>query len=155
MHEGENGQDMKPIDQPAPPTGQPVMPPNNFWQAEADERDLKSARSLMTAANILGPVSIFIGGVLASIAGLVCGFLARGKLKRLMESKRPVAHQAGKLERSCNIALIVCGVALVLNAIFLVMTVITFVEMLDNGELAKLLAQNLGTASPQGSSTWG
>ena len=142
MYEGEN---------------MPQMPLNGLPQGTQhaqDEQELKTIRSLITASNILGPVSVFIGGVLASTAGLICGFIARSKIKKLAAKRSAVSSDAAKFERSANTALVICGIAFVLNLVFLVVSIIMIMDMINSGEFGKIVAQSIGGTS-QGSSTWG
>lgn len=69
-------------------------------------------------ASIAGPVSLIIGGVVLSGAGLVCGFIAWRKLKFLATRETEVAKAAAQLRRPCIASLVMCGIAFVINAIF-------------------------------------
>lgn len=134
------------------------IPPNVPQQHPNDAAaELKTIRNLLMAGNILGPVSIIIGGVFASAAGLICGLVARHKTKRLEESRTQTQENMAILKRSCNITLAICSVTLVLNAISLVMTMFMVMQMIESGEFANLVAQNMGNAAnpATGSSTWG
>lgn len=138
-------------------SSQGSMPLNAPQQSPNDAAELKTIRNLLMAGNILGPVSILIGGIFASTAGLICSLIARHKAKRLEENQRQSQANAAILKRSCNITLAICGVTLVLNAISLVMTMTMFMQMVESGEFANLVAQNMNgtTNSATGSSTWG
>ena len=134
------------------------VPPNAPQRHPNDAAEFKTIRNLLTAGNILGPVSIFIGGVFASMAGLICGLVARRKMRRMEESEKHAPENMALLKRSCSITLAICGVALVLNAVSLVMTMGMLMQMIESGEFANLIAQNMGggtAGSATGSSTWG
>ena len=53
---------------------QQPLPPQNYRPSTEDLRQARTARNLTMFASIAGPVSLLIGGVVLSGAGLVCGF---------------------------------------------------------------------------------
>ena len=55
---------------------QQPLPPQNYRPSTEDLRQARTARNLTMFASIAGPVSLIIGGVVLSGAGLVCGFIA-------------------------------------------------------------------------------
>lgn len=160
MAENETESENKNGQQPLPPSGFPASPnpPMPPRQNINDAAELKTARNLIMAGNILGPVSLLIGGVFASLAGLICGFIAHHKIVRLIEKQAGNTADVLAAKRSCAISLTICGVALILNAISLVMGVMMLMQMIESGDFASLVAQNMAGGSASGgagSSTWG
>lgn len=134
-------------------TGVPIPDPPNLQPNMLDLRNVKSARTLIMVANIAGPVSLFIGGVLLGTAGLVCGIIGYRKLSALLKKKSEVADIAIRLRRSSIVAMVICSVAIILNAIAIYLMLPVVLEMLETGNYTGLVP-NAGTGTG-GSSTWG
>lgn len=134
-------------------TGVPIPDPPNLQPNMLDLRNVKSARTLIMVANIAGPVSLFIGGVLLGTAGLVCGIIGYRKLSVLLKKKSEVADIAIRLRRSSIVAMVICSVAIILNAIAIYLMLPVVLEMLETGNYTGLVP-NAGTGTG-GSSTWG
>ena len=76
---------------------QQPLPPQNYRPSTEDLRQARTARNLTMFASIAGPVSLIIGGVVLSGAGLVCGFIAWRKLKFLATRETEVAKADTKV----------------------------------------------------------
>ncbi len=127
--------------------------PHDYQPNALDSRSLQTARTLTMFSSIAGPVSLFIGGVLLSGAGIVCGIIAWRKLKALGSRETEIAEAANQLKKSCVIALVFCAVAFVLNAISFAFSFSALLAMVESGELAELATEaSSGAAS---TSTWG
>ena len=131
------------------------------------ENELKSARSFLKVANIIGPVSLIIGGILASSIGLVFAFIALYKIKRTAASANLNDQQRQETElmfKSAKVSLVICGIAFILNLITFIMSITLLMQFLQNGDLSQLLQGYLGSDtldlgdvsnSSHGSKTWG
>lgn len=141
----------QPSKSPEPPYQKPKPQPNM-----QDTRTLKVAQNLAMVASLAGPVSIFIGGVFLSTAGLVCAIVALYKLNGLAKKNSDFAMAVKRLKRVCITAIVICGIALVLNAISAYLMYPMVLEALESGDYGNL-GSNLGTSpdAPKGSSTWG
>ena len=132
---------------------QQPLPPQNYRPSTEDLRRARTARNLTMFASIAGPVSLIIGGVVLSGAGLVCGFIAWRKLKFLATRETEVAKAAAQLRRPCIASLVMCGIAFVINAIFFYFNFTALLGMMESGEFAELVAG--AGSSAAGTSTWG
>ena len=124
-----------------------------------EERKLLSARRLITFANIAGPVSIIIGGVILSGAGLICAFIARRKINDLLGSNRS-ENEAFKQRvltaaRPGAVALVICAIALVLNAISVAIMMPMLLSAMQSGDMQTLLGGSGANAAASITSTWG
>ena len=131
------------------------------------ENELKSARSYLRVANIIGPVSLIIGGILASSIGLVFAFIALYKIKRTAASVNLNVQQRQETEllfKSAKVSLVICGIAFILNLITFIMSIMVLMQFLQNGDLSELLQGYLSSDtldlsdignSSHGSKTWG
>lgn len=135
---------------PKPPTGQPVtLQPNTN-----DLRGLKTSQTLVMISSVAGPVSLFIGGVLLSAVGLVCGIVAFRKLVALAARQTNVAAVASRLKRSAIVGMAVCSVAFVLNAIAFYLMLPVVMDMVASGDYTGLMT-DAGTGAVGPNSTWG
>lgn len=133
---------------------QQPIPPRNYQPNVSDMQQVQRARSLITFANIAGPVSLLLGGMMLSGAGLICGFAAKHKIRVLAERNTEVAQDASSMKKTCRIALIVCGVAFAINAICAAFTVSAMLGMVESGKLAEIVESMGGTAASS-TSIWG
>ena len=81
---------------------QQPLPPQNYRPSTEDLRQARTARNLTMFASIAGPVSLIIGGVVLSGAGLVCGFIAWRKLKFLATRETEVAKAAAQFKAALH-----------------------------------------------------
>ena len=126
----------------------------------ADDRVLKTAHSQINVALVFGPISLFLGGMLLGIIGIILAVLGLRKLNGLIEKNSVYSADAERLKKSARIALIVCGIAIALNFASFVIMYPTIMEMIDSGQLDALLGSSgaVGSGSSAGSSatsTWG
>lgn len=137
--------------QPEPPQKSPRPNPN--FQAN---RDLKVAQNLVLVASLAGPISIFIGGVLLSTAGLVCAIIGLRKVLTLIAKEPELKPIAAMTKRSGMLALVFCSIALVLNLISFFIMLPIVMQMMETGEYGDLMA-NIGSSAGTsgGTSTWG
>lgn len=124
----------------------------------SDDLLLKTAKSQINVAFVFGPISLFLGGMLLGIVGVILGVLALRKISSLEAKQSPVLTDAQALRRSAYIAMGLCGVAIALNLVSFVVMYPTIVEMINSGQLDYLLP-GIGTGSVSNSgsatSTWG
>lgn len=118
-----------------------------------DLRELKKSQTMVMVASIAGPVSLFIGGVLLSGVGLVCGVVAFRKLKKLIAKHADVSVLAQRLKRSAIVGMAVCGVAFALNAISFYLMMPVVLEMMESGDYTGAMT-DVGSGAA-GTSTWG
>ena len=133
--------------------------PSTTDNQSPEERKLLSARHLITFANIAGPVSIIIGGVILSGAGLVCAFIARRKINDLLKSDRAQNKEFEQrvltAARPGAVALIICAIALVLNAISVAIMMPILLNAMQSGDMQTLLGGSGTNAATSITSTWG
>lgn len=135
--------------EPQQPNSMPVTPQPNML----DMRELRSAQTFTMVGTIAGPVSLFIGGVLLSLIGLVCGCIGRKKYLALEAKGTEVSDWARRMKKSAKVAIIVSAVAFVLNAVSLFLMWPMLMQLMQSGDVAGI-AQNAGTVAGAGS-TWG
>lgn len=109
-----------------------------------DLQQIKSAQRLILVANIAGPLSLFIGGILLGSAGLVCGIIAYCKLNALSKKGSAVATLAGQMKRSSIISIIICATALIFSAISLYYFYPELLALLEDATTATLPTQTWG-----------
>lgn len=138
-----------------PPTGPRIsIAPPPFQPNMQDYRELKSSQTLIMVANIAGPVSLFIGGVLLSGTGLICGIIGYRKLSALAKKQTEVAAVASRLRRSSVVGIVICGVALVLNAVSLYFLLPEVMQLVESGDYTGIAA-DVGSGAAGPSTTWG
>lgn len=130
------------------------QPSQAFQPNINDARALRSAQSKITFAYIVGPLSLFIGGMLLGVIGLICAGLAYKKLGELEGKEQSIAQQARKLKKTAKTALIICVVAFVLNGISMYLMYPIIMEMLQSGQYGEI-AGSLGAGTSAGTSAWG
>ena len=126
--------------------------------SEEKERKLASARKLITFANIAGPVSLIIGGVLLSTAGLICSLIARSRINTLLKEQpqdRVISQKVMQVAKPGAIALIICTIALVLNVISLALVMPAVLEASQTGNLTTLFGGGAVNTAGTSTSTWG
>lgn len=121
--------------------------------------EVKKVQNLALAASICGPVSVFIGGMLLSGIGVVCGFLGMRRADRIEKADKDVQEAAARARRSCVVALIVCAVAFSLNAAYSFYMYPIIMDAVQTGDLSALMGNAASSGSiasgGSGSSTWG
>jgi len=118
---------------------------------EEDRRKFISSRRFTMAANIMGPVSLFIGGTLLSSVGVVCAILGWKKMKDLSVTGSSMALTAITALKASKVSVGVCIVALLLNVIAMALIMPEMLALLESGDYASI---GSGTFSSS-SSTWG
>lgn len=133
----------------------------SFKASEAEAVELRGARTLMTSANILGPLSLFFGGVLASSVGLGAAIAAYFKLDKVGKNHPDDPRIWQILTRQALVSIMVTGSALVLNIIAAILFYPIILEAVQTGDFSTLF-NGFGTtpsvqeAAPAGgNSTWG
>lgn len=121
--------------------------------------ELRSCKNLISFANVLGPVSLLIGGVLMGAAGLTCAIIARLKAKRLMGRSPEIAKEASKCMKSTTVSIVICIVAIAINAVAIYIYMPVILETLQNIDLNSLLYSEYGGSGANpgvgSTSTWG
>ena len=126
--------------------------------SEEKERKLASTRKLITFANIAGPVSLIIGGVLLSSAGLICSLIARSRINTMLKEQPQDQIFSQKVMQAAKpgaIALIICTIALVLNVISLALVMPAVLEASQTGNLTTLFGGGAVNTAGTATSTWG
>ena len=113
---------------------------------------LRKCRTLTLVASIAGPVSLFVGGTLLDIAGLVCGTISYMTLNKILSQPTQHSDYAKALKRTTIVAMAICGVAMALNIATVITIMPELMQMLESGELADISAAPAPSAP---SSTWG
>lgn len=137
---------------PAPQSPYWSNPDNGPWNPSAfkdpfadsnpdETREFRSARSLMTASNIMGPVSIFIGGIFLSGCGIACAVMSMKKFNRLAASSdNAISSLSGKMARAAKASIAICVLALAVNAISAALIFPTVLEAVESGQIEGLLS---------------
>lgn len=133
-------------------TRQPGVSPS-LQPSMQDFQQLKKARTLVMVANIAGPVSLFIGGVLLSTVGLVRAIVANSRLRQLAARMTSVARPAALLKRSSTVGIVLCAIALMLNGIAFFIMLPEVMQMMESGDYTGL-TMDAGSGAA-GSTTWG
>lgn len=141
-----NAQDASPSNQPT----QAYSPNPQYRQSEQDP--LRRYRTLVLVSSIAGPVSLFIGGTLLDIVGLVCGIVALVSLNRVAKAQSQAADYAKSLRRAAIVSIVICCVAMALNIATVISIMPELMEMLESGEIQGLGSASTGAAT---NSTWG
>ena len=126
--------------------------------SEEKERKLASTRKLITFANIAGPVSLIIGGVVLSTAGLICSLIARSRINTMLKEQpqdQVFSQKVMQAAKPSAIALIICTIALVLNVISLALVMPAVLEASQTGNLTTLLGGGAVNTAGTATSTWG
>ena len=126
--------------------------------SEEKEQILASTRKLITFANIAGPVSLIIGGVLLSTAGLICSLIARSRINTMLKEQPQDQAFSQKVMQTAKpgaIALIICTIALVLNVISLALVMPAVLEATQTGNLTTLFGSGAVNTAGTATSTWG
>lgn len=132
---------------------------NNSNKCSTQDAKLASTKRLIMFSNIAGPVSLIIGGVLLSGAGLICAFLARRKINELLRAcaanDRDFQQRVLSAARPGAAAIIICAIALLLNAISVALMLPMVLSAMQSGNLQALLGGGGTTAATSITSTWG
>lgn len=133
----------------------------SFKASETEAVELRGARTLMTAANILGPLSLFFGGVLASSVGLGAAVAAYFKLDKVGKNHPDDPRIWQVLTRQALVSIMITGSTLVLNIIAAILFYPIIFEAVQSGDFSGVF-NGFGTTPPtqeaapaNGSSTWG
>lgn len=140
-----------------PETPQTQYSPNRRMPQQVltpEQRELKSARNYMLVANICGPVSLFIGGMLLAGVGIVFAILAYRKFANLMKLNSSAGQIAKVMKRTATISIIICAIAFVLNAITAYIMFPEIMNIIQTGDYSSL--SSVPGETPSGTtSTWG
>lgn len=126
--------------------------------SEDKERRLASTRKLITFANIAGPVSLIIGGVLLSTAGLICSLVARSRINAMLKAQPQDQAFSEKVLQAAKpgaIALVICTIALVLNVLSLALVLPAVLEAAQTESLTTLFGGGAANTAGTATSTWG
>ena len=131
----------------------PVKPERPIGSDEMLE--YRSARNLVTAAQIMALVSLLIGGVVLSAASMVVAIAASRKIKQTEPlHENQMLWQA--LKRASTIAIVMAVLALAANVVALIVIYPMVVDAIQSGEYASLFSGAPQTQSPStNTSTWG
>lgn len=127
------------------------------FKAEYATRQLSSAQTLTTAAFIAAPVSLIIGGMFLSIVALICGLVARSKIRSAIALQDEPSLMASRLLRQSRLSLFIAAAATAINIAYAVMLFPVMLEFLQSGDMQQALDQ-LGAAqgsSSASTSVWG
>lgn len=83
-----------------------------------NEKRFGRVRTLTTIANVAAPVSLFVGGMLLSMIGLVCAIVARitlSSMRRDAASPTIATSRIPALLRANVVSIVICCIALALN----------------------------------------
>lgn len=140
-----------------PATQRPAVPEENRrFPAETPEREtIRKAQNMALAASICGPVSVFVGTVLLSSAGIVCGVIGLRKVKALADRTDEIGAMAQRVKRSCIIAIIISAIATALNIVYLVVLYPMMLEIIETGDYSSLFDGSSADTGSKHSSTWG
>lgn len=105
-----------------------------------DERasQIKSIQTLGSVAIIASPVSLVFGGVLLSLAALICAIVGRSKLNALKGSKDADASIMRILMRQNTVGIVVSAAALVINAVAFAFAFGHLMDAVQSGDATEL-----------------
>ena len=105
-----------------------------------DERasQIKSIQTLGSVAIIASPVSLVFGGVLLSLAALICAVVGRSKLNALKASGGADASVMRILTRQNTVGIVVSAAALVINAVAFAFTFGFLMDAVQSGDTSEL-----------------
>lgn len=132
---------------------QPGVSPNLQPNVNNAQR-FKVAQNLVMVASLAGPVSLFLGGVWLSGAGVICAIIGLRKLNAISSIQSDLSTPIKRIKKSCIIALVICSIALILNAISFYLLFPAVLEMMESGTLPGM-DSGIAPGSSGGSSTWG
>ena len=115
--------------------------------------DLKKIRSLLLAANIMGPVSLLLGGFVLSAIGFICGMVALKNIKKLNIEKGMNGFMYDSLKRSATMSISICAIAFGLNLIAFIVAWPMISQMIQTGDYSSVMS-GAPAGSPD-SSLWG
>ncbi len=119
-----------------------------------EDQELRRARNYVLIANICGPVSLFIGGMLLAGVGLIFAILGMRKFNKLAQSNSAVSQVAKVMKRTSIISIVICAVAFALNAVTAYIMFPEIMNMVQSGDYGSL--GGAPADSPSGAtSTWG
>lgn len=153
----ENGQPTPPSsgDGYPPPSGSPVPTPRKPPRDDERKR-LQTAQTLSIVAAGVGPLSLIIGGMLLSGAGLVCAIVALRTLRDIEHGGSSHAAYARRLKRSSIISIVVCSITLCLNAVAAWIMFPTVLNMVETGNYDySALFGGSGSGNSASTSPWG
>lgn len=131
----------------------------NIPNYEDLERRLLSARRLIVFANIAGPVSLLIGGVILSAAALICALIARSKINALLRECNPsqisFRQKVMNVTKSGAAAVVISTVALALNLITVIIFMPILLSAVQSGDMTSLIGGGGTTAAGNANSFWG
>ncbi|MGI6046114.1 MAG: hypothetical protein ACOYCA_04655 [Eggerthellaceae bacterium] len=137
----------------------PPKPSGDFPEISQEEfRQLKKSRNLVLAANIIGPVSIIIGGVILSGIGIICALVANSRLKKQENLPGDAGITAQIMRRSNKFGLYICIGAFALNLITAIMFYPMMLEAMQTGDYSNIFGGSSSgseAASNPQTSTWG
>ncbi|WP_124061294.1 hypothetical protein [Gordonibacter sp. Marseille-P4307] len=108
----------------------------SFRATDEERAQVKSGRTLLAIANIAGPISLFIGGILLSGVGMVCGIISFVKFKRVGDS-HPEKPLVGKLlKRQAAVGIGISGIALVINLVAAIVLFPVIMDAVESGDLS-------------------
>lgn len=119
-------------------------------------KDTKTIQTLASISLIGGPLSLIIGGVILSTAGLVCGIIAL-VMVRSKEAESAIASDSIRqtLVRQAFIGIAVSGLAVILNAATLIATLPAILDAIQTGDYSSVLGGGSSTSDPSGSADSG
>lgn len=111
-------------------------------------KDTKTIQTLASVSLIGGPLSLIIGGVLLSTAGLVCGIIAL-VMVRSKEAESAIASENIRqtLFRQAIIGIAVSGLAVILNAATLMATLPAILDAVQTGDYSSVFGGGDPSAS--------
>lgn len=112
---------------------------------------------LLTAAQIMAPVSLFIGGVLLSGAAVIVSIIARQRSSAMRAQELPEAPLWILLNKRAMVAIVMSLIALAVNVVALVYLYPMMVEMMQTGDYSSLFGGGQASAPSgnSGGSVWG
>lgn len=133
----------------------------HFNVTQSELQSFKGGHTLLTVANICGILSLFFGGVLLSVVGLVSGILGFVRYDTIGKNHPDDPRIRASLRKNGLTSIIICAVALVLNVAMLIVMAPVLTQIAQTGDYSVLFGNtNLGGGSsqnivPNGSQTWG
>ena len=139
----------------------PELPQNQGDPSQQDFELFKTGRLLALIGGVLGPISLFFGGMLFDAAAIVCCAVALSKFNKISSREGQMGYLVPRMKRACIVIIVVAAIAFALNAYTAVVMYPLIEDAVTSGDFSALLGQGgqSGSSAEGGSagsgSVWG
>lgn len=119
-------------------------------QNEDMAKQLKTVQTLITIAFIVAPISLIFGGIVFSIAALVCAIIAFVKMRHVITPQDGTGSLAKSLYTQSMVALGISAAVTVINAVAFVYVLGMVMTALSTGDFSQIYQMIGGGQLPTG-----